>query len=520
MPVDAQGRWYPNLFPKQARLVSICKSGKKRFILASGPRLSGKSLGCLHAICDHAFYTDPANVALVTVTQSSGYDSGIWTDLTELVIPEWIEGDFGMDWVKRPAIQNISKKPYCVVTNSNDNPVRFQLESLKNEQEVESRFKSKRYSCMFINELSNFRHLKTLMTWKECLRMVGLPDEKHLLLADTNPADDGAKSWIYRLFFEIPAIDFDRDKHSFTDEQVKELKFLQPLLHALEFNVEENTFVTDARKAELRATYASDPDLYARYIHGKWVTSSVDALFLNVFRPSVHVIGEIESPGNPHPMAMVTEEKCWELYTGWDLGVVNSAACIVEKITAPNNPHPTFKVLDELVVVGEDFSMDDFVLAFVEKMRFWEQAAGKKLRWTHYSDRSAFDLRDPRFNLYHHQIVYQASPEDTPGGRIQLIAAARGRDSVQQRVDLMRKVLWEERIFFSNTLCPATIEMLKSIRRGRSQLHTIEKGNPHKHIFDAIMYCVASESSGEMSDIAFRMLRTKGTSNSVVSLSI
>lgn len=517
------------MFQKQADLIRLCSSGKSRFNLASGPRISGKSLGCLHVLAHHAWHTDPANIALLTITQSAGYDSGIWTDLTQTTIPEWIDdGAFGMEWAKKPAIQHVSKKPYFSVTNSAGYPVQFTLESLKNEGEVEQRFKGKRYSAIFINELSNFKQLKTFLTLTECLRMLKrdgteLEPQKHLLLADTNPADEGTNSWIYKVWFELPYMNLDED--AAMKEMPIELrdayKLLQPLVGSIEFSIDDNPFVSAERKEQLRASLAMNRDLYARYWEGKWVTASLDALFINVFRENFHVVGEIDT-GRNTPLFMTTEPGCFELFTGWDLGVVNSAFAIIEKTIDPNAPGklPVFKVLDELAIVGEDFSMDDFVVEAVKKMKKWQEIVGKPVRWIHYSDRSAFDMRDAASNRYHHQIVYDASPEDTPGGRIVLRAAARGKQSVQQRVDLMRKLLWEERIFFSATHTPGAIEMLKSIKRGKSALAPIERGNKHKHIFDAIMYAVASECYDEIAQQILATMRKNKSASGVVSISL
>lgn len=509
MPTDPQGNWVPKIFSKQAELINLCRAHKKRYILASGPRLSGKTLGVLHALADHAWNTANANIAIVSITQSAGYDSGVWTDLVETILPEWIAADFGFEWVRPPSIQHVSKKPYCTIRNKFGGISKFQLESLKNEQEVEMRFKSKRYSCMFINELSNFKRRKTLDTWSECLRMVNLPYKDHVLIADTNPADEGTKSWIYKLWFELPNI------------PAKELKpderALQPMLQCVNFTIPDNSFVGDDRITALKAVLSNNRDLYDRYVLGKWVTASLDALFVDVFREEVHVV--------PEPTSfdiMIPEEACFELYTGWDLGVVNSAAVILEKFRKSESDEgaPSFKALDELVVVGEDFSMGDFVREFVEKMRFWEKLIGAaKLRWFHYSDRSAFDMKEPETGRYHHQIVFDECPEDTPGGRIQLIAAPRGPQSVQMRIDLFRKLLWEERMYLSRDRTPKAVEMIQSIKRGKSTLAPIERGSPHKHVFDALTYPIASECIDELQTTVIRTIRTiRQNANGVISV--
>lgn len=502
MPLDAEGRWCPPIFKRQADLIQMCRSHLKRFVLATGPRLSGKSVGCLHAVMDHVWYTDPANVCIVTITQSAGYDSGIWTLLVETIIPQWVEAGFGMEWVKRPGVKASSKKPYCSVRNAAGRPVEIILESLHDEREVEEKFKGKSYSMMFVNELSNFRKRKTFQIWEQCFRMMGLADNRHIFLADTNPSDEGTGSWIYKLWFELSMSDLNRDRDylDLTPEQKALYAKLKPLLGHIEFPVEDNIFASKERVEQLKGTLVSDPDLWARYIEGRWVTASIDAIFAGVFKENFHVIGKPSLSDRDTPETMTLQEGCFELITGWDPGTVNCAFVIIEKARFEDG-QPSFKVLDELVIIDEDVSLDDFTHAAVGKMKFWEAQAGHPLRWLHYSDRSAFDIREPAGNRYHHQIIYSACPEDTPGGRIQLVAAARGRESVSQRVDLLRKLLWEQRIFFSAARTPRAIEMLKAMRRGRSTVTPIERGSRHKHVFDAIMYAVATECYDEIEQI-------------------
>lgn len=483
------------------------------FNLLAGPRLTGKTCNATDILADHAWLTPSANIAIVTVTQSAGYDSGVWPDMTHTTLSNWIGskpsgepvsggGDFGMKWIKKPSVQGVSKKPYCIVSNSLGGQSKFQLESLKNEEEVEARFKGKRYTAIFVNELSNFKKAKTFETWTECLRTIGLPRDKHLFLADTNPADEGKKSWIYQLWFVFPNLT-EIDGRPLTEEE----KWLQRQLRVVTFTLDDNTLIDPDRIMQLKSTLSRNPDLFKRYVLGEWVTASMDALFIDVFKESLQAIGEIETPGNRSPLMMFPEAGCFELISGWDAGIRNSSAHIIEKTwrEIPGKPPVSvFKVLDEHAVIGEDHALDDFTEDFTRKMDFWETIINQKVKWTHWSDRSAFDMKDPEHNRFHHQTVFLASD-----GRVELNAAARGRDSVLQRIGLLRKLLFEDRIYFSNTNCPLTIEMLKSIRRGKSSVSVIERGSPHKHLFDSLMYAIASECVEEIQENIYNHVRSE-----------
>lgn len=514
--------WQPRCTKKQADTINVLRRGDKLYNLLSGCRLSGKTICCLDALADHAWLTPNANIAIVSVTQSAGFDSGVWTDMTEMTLSNWIGqkpsgdpveggGNFGMKWIKKPSVQGVSKKPYCIVSNAYGGQSKFQLESLKNEEEVESRFKSKRYTAIFVNELSNFKKAKTFETWTECLRTVGLDDERHLFLADTNPADEGTKSWIYKLWFEFPNLD-EVDGRPMTDDE----RELQKQLRVVTFTLDDNTLIKPARVARLKASLSRNPDLYARYVLGKWVTASMDALFIDVFKERIHTVPDPTAPGFNNEI-MIPEENCFELIGGFDLGVRNSAACVIEKTwrqEAGKKPVSVFKVLDELTIIGEDHSLSDFTREYVKKMDRWEKYLSSPAKWTYWSDRSAFDMKDPEHNRFHHQTVFLES-----NGRIELRAAARGRDSVQQRIDLLRKLLFEDRIYFSSDACPNAVEMLKSIKRGKSSVSVIEKGSEWKHIFDAISYVLASELVDEIQDSIYNHVRSeRKNENGVISI--
>lgn len=351
--------------------------------------------------------------------------------------------------------------------------------------------------------------------------MIGLPADQHLFLADTNPPEEGQDSWLWDVWFRL----LEAEEN---EVDVRELP-LKRQLARVDFDLSDNIFDPPDRIEELKARYAHDPDIYARYIEGRWIQSSEDALFYKVFRQGVHVVGEIETKLNSDPEIMVPEPNCFELITGWDLGVTNSAAVIAEKtyrdepITDSEGKQtthrvPVIKFLDELVITDEVFDMRDFVKEVCKRMDFWQDITGRgdKILWRAWSDRSAWDMRDPVHNRYHHQIVYEASE-----GRIVLTAAERGPGSVAQRVDLWKKLLFDERLFFSASKCPKLIEMNKSMKRGKSSIAVIQKGSKHKHPFDAASYLVASECLEDLQrQNTLSMFSKRKQESSLVSVSV
>jgi hypothetical protein len=172
--------------------------------------------------------------------------------------------------------------------------------------------------------------------------------------------------------------------------------------------------------------------------------------------------------------------------------------------------------LDELVVLDSDYDMGDYVRAVMEKRKYWEEFIGKPIMWNDWSDRSAFDMKEPISNLYHHQCVALES-----GGTIILQAATGGKrnhESVVQRISLLRRLLFENRLYISGTKCPNIIEMLKSIKKGRGALSVIQKESRHKHVFDALTYWLSSACLHELNQDAINSRRPKTTESGLVSV--
>lgn len=533
MPLDPEtGVWSPALHPKQLEALQACLPGPKNMVLLNGPRWSGKTFSLFHAVPQHAWITDRGNICILTITQSAGVDSGPWQHLTEIFLPQWIEeGNFGMEWAKAPYIQSVTKKPTCKVTNQFGNSTQISLESLKNEDEVEARFKGKAYSMIWVNELSKFKKRKTFDTLKQCLRMPHLLEEQHLFVADTNPdLDLGQESPWYQLWYSLRMADTDEDLEAlYPDVSPEILKPLRDKLKLIEFTIDDNLSLSEDKKKQLMADFAHDPDLLAAYYYGRWVTASTDALFYKVFRPLVHVVGEAATPAHDEVEIMVPEPGCIELISGWDPGAsVNSAAVIgektyrIEKIRDEKGKErelrlPVIKHLDELVVVDTPHDLGDFVLQFLDKMRFWEELIGRpgKVIWRHWSDRSVLDMRSPQAAKYFHQIIYEVSE-----GAINLLAADRGPGTVGQRVDLYRKLLFDDRLFYSREKCPWLINSIKSIKRGTSEIAVIAKGQKWKHAWDASSYMVSSECHDELASQVLLSLKKQKISSTLVSVPV
>lgn len=518
--------WAPPLFPKQFDLLRACREpdGLRKYVLVNGPRWASKSWAALHAICDHAWNVNNGSVCVLCPSIPAGSSSGIWTLLTEQVIPLWIAADFGFKWASlqkqgrwkdelgKPRQDGASKKIYCVVTNKWGGTTRIELNSLKDERDTETEFKNRYFSMIYWSELSNFKKPATFNTLIHALRVPGVAEGDHLMLCDTNPAEEGEDHWAWKMWYWL--------RTARPEELEEDQRPFQKHLRLIEFTLDDNLSLNEDRKKEILASFAHDPDLKARYGYGKWVKASSDALFFGVFRPNIHIIGNVN---DEDPEVLLPEPDVSELHTGWDPGGANPAMVIAEKVhrtverpegrqtpadaaraahglppRVEQQEESVFKFIDELAFVRDALSISDFTELVMGRIDYWQRFVGRKLIWYHWSDSSAFDHREPISNRYIYEEVYAAS-----GGEIALQRVEKGDGSIARAVRLWRRLLYQERMYFSAGYTPKLIEMNRSLKRNKSEkapIDSVAKGQDLRHIFDAARYLVMMECWGELQD--------------------
>ena len=113
-------------------------------------------------------------------------------------------------------------------------------------------------------------------------------------------------------------------------------------------------------------------------------------------------------------------------------------------------------------------------------------------------------MKDIGSGKYYQQIIYEISQ-----GEIELMGAEKKPGSLRAGIDLLRRLLWEERIWINNATCPVTIAAFKGIKRGKSDMAVIQKGTPHKHPIDAFRYLVQSECYDELERAVFLNFRKR-----------
>lgn len=564
MPVSETGQFYLDIAPKQLELVQAVMNpcGHRKYIFANGCKWSGKTRASLDAVVSHAWNVDNARICVIVPTIGAGDDAGIWSELTEKTIPKWIEGDFGLEWWtdKRRAKQRTgakqkgaSKKLYCEITNKHpcrqcegtgkkDNKIcntcqgngcgrsHIELDSLKDERDVETYFFNRYYTMIYWGELQNYKERHTFDTLIQCLRVEGVTkDDDYVMLCDGNPSDLGEDAWQYKLWF-----DFRIDKNV-----PEEQKPLQQNLKLIIFTLDDNPYLSPERKREICSSYDHDPDLKARYILGQWKKSSSDALFGSVFRPSIHVIELDAATGEP--VELIPEPDCIRLITSWDPGGANPAMVIAEKCfqsiidpktgevakdaTGEPKEESVFKWIDELVFVKDDLSIAEFTELALEKMDIWEKLIGHAIEWQHWSDNTAFTQKESISKRTVYEEVFASS-----GGRIILEASdalhrlGKGipqnrPGTVAQGIRLYRKLLFQRRMLFCARKTPKLIQMNKSLRRPpKTMADVIEKNDPNRHVFDAARYLVVRECYDEVAELILEINQANTASSKIISV--
>lgn len=489
----------PELSPKQMSLMRLCRerTGVMKLIGVFGTRLSGKTVISCHCIADHLWNTKDASVLVLCSTAGAAATSGVWNELTEKIIPEWIAQGFGSDdgvnafeWEMEPKIHGATKKMMASIRNKHGGISKLELDSLDDEREVEKKFKSRYYSMIYWSEAGEFRQQTTFTTLALALRIMGLQDDEHLMIVDANPPDNGTEHFLYKFFYQIR---IQRDEDFKEDEAY--LRTIKRSLLLTEWTMDDNPFVSDERKALVKGLYKSNPAQYDRYILGLWIKVVKDALFADSFIPAIHCSADLKNPKEEDEL--ILQPGCTSLITGWDVGFKNPVTYVIEKCYTQINGRDVsvFKFLDELEFVGEGVAVDEFTMVFLEKkVKFWEIEAGQELEWVCWSDSSACNFKESIANRTVSDEVYTVSE-----GRLKLIGVDKGKGSVGNRIRLLRKLLNQNRIIISNGKCPKLVEMLQCIGRGKVD-GTISSHSEWKHFFDAATYPLSKELWIELQD--------------------
>lgn len=472
------GIWLPDLSPKQLDVFG----DYHRFLLLTGPRKCGKTLGACHKILRHCFDIQCADgggarVAVFTVTTKNAKAGGVWMDLTQIALPQWVAANIGMRVVEEPAVTGDTRMSYFKVSNRYGGTAEIQLHSLDYCPDIVEKIRGGRFSLVYFCELDNFDDRIVFDISEDQLRMVGLPWEQHQWIGDTNPPESGTNNWMHDFWFK------EKEQEDHPD------KAFQGQIHRIEFTLDDNPYLDEREKSTLIAKYRRRQSLYNRFVKGIWEEDLTNGFFSDVFLENAHVLGNILKPDRKDWDVITPSSSCTGLIAGFDIGEVNHSAHIVEKIEAPDGNH-VYAVLDELVSLDKNVSVREFTVAFLRMMDKWERYCmekyNRKIQWRCWSDNSAMRWRSAA------EATDALIVRNVSGGRIMLQAAPKFNHSVMARVDCLHRMLYEKRMFYSAS-CPYTIKMTKALKRGSTKIEPIDRRGGHIHVFDSLTYILLAE---------------------------
>lgn len=453
----------------------------KRYLLVDGVRKSSKSVSIDAKLCRHLWEIKYARVGIVSKTLGQG-KIGVWNDLCGWIIEQWIAAGIGFEYTQRPKMEADTKMSSFKIKNLYGGESECQLHSLQHEQEVEIKFKDSRFSMIYLVEADKFKERKTFTVLTDQLRALGVPYEQHQFIADCNPPEEGEDHFLHDVFIKRFGTGNKPDPHF--DDKFQRIPFV----------LEDNTFLSPVEVEEQKTKYLYDPDLYARWTEGKWVKYSAGGHFKDLFISNIHIHGNASARDPDEWEIMVPTENCVELFTGSDPGDTNHATVFSAKRETEKGT--AFDIIDELVLLDRPVSIEEYVELFLQKMDFWEKLlkeryGTEKVRWRHWSDLSAFKFNAAADN-YVHQLVHQFS-----GGRIIFNNAGRLPGFVSQRLSLVKKLLFQQRLFASAQL-KFLQTMFRNLRKGKLAHELIDPHSPEKHVFDAMTYMLAHECPMDM----------------------
>lgn len=465
----ADGRWIPLMVPKAQRVFN----DYTRVILLSGARKSAKTMCALtNRILRHAWEIDGGVVGIVGKTIRN-VSEGLWKDLISFALPGWIDSGIGIKMTLPPRMTADSHMRYCRVSNMHGRECELQLHSLDHDHQVEQKFKSMRFSMLAISEVDQFGDRRVLDVLLDQLRVPGVPFKDHQCLMDANPPIQGQSHWLYNAMVN-------RSKGN---------KELVPNSAVYHFMIDDNWFLGPDEANELKRKYEYSKIKYDRFVNGLWVRDTESTYFNENFIPNIHVVGNCDGPNKADWEILAPPPGTPTLFTGSDLGDVNHA-CTFFSSRVDEAGQVCIDIIDELESIKRPISLSEFALKILEKIDYWNEwmvANGSKNppRWVHFTDSSAMAFKANSSNT-DAKVVFQATK-----GRIVMHPVAKMKGSVLGRINLIKRLLHENRLFVSAS-CRGTIDWLSFLRPGRTASEKIDIDLDCRHLFDSATYGISS----------------------------
>lgn len=458
----------------------------KRFLLCSGAKKTTKTISIANRFLRNMWEVDGAVGAIIGHTMSNT-KHGTYRDLIKWVLPGWCNADFGMKVIRGPITDNASKKEFIIVRNMHGGESEIQLHSLDYELDVEKKFRSLRFSCIWLAEADLFADRSVFDLLRQQLRLIGVPLARHQFLFDCNPPLEGDEHWLHDVFRKA------------TDPKSKHyLPKHEELFKEYQFGLDDNPFMPEEEKEEIKRSYAHDPVKYARFCKGEWIVDTAGGLFDDTYVHNVHCVGSAESPDKSEWECIVPPEDTPRLLTGTDTGAFNHATSFI--VPRMNEEGLwVYDCFDEVCNIGKQVSMDEYAKQVWERVQFWTKWMTDTYKltepplWRHWCDSSLFSY-ESKSNTNDAQIFM-----DVSDGHIGMRSPVgqKHRRQVAARVAMMQRLLHAQR-FFISAQCHWNISWARFLKPGRAANQTLMPGSIHSHTFSATSYAIGAELPHEL----------------------
>lgn len=462
--VQLNGVWYPSRAEKQQKIFDCAH----RYTLIHGPRKTGKSTGIQHKVFRWLVQTENASVGIFSRTTRNG-KQGVWKALIGDIYRSW--NAMGMtEWVKEPGYEMDTKMAFFRLRNQYGGYSECQLHSINYDENAEELLKDSTFTHIYMVEADRFDR-KSFNALQMTLRSASVPYERQQFILDCNPPEEGEDHWLHDVFFKA--------KGETSMEQWK-------LLHEqISVSIDENPFLNEIQKQEIYRTYQHDKILLDRYYYGKWVRGLDNSAFSDVFMPNFHIVGEFDANKRESEMELLRPSTgSYVMDVGLDVGDVNTAVSF--GCPRIDGHWIAYDIVDEIVYLKDRVTLDELTVEIMAHMDKWDEyfekiLKTKKPQWRFWSDPSSLKFKGAIGGTEAQLMELRSN------GRIMMQGVYKAPGTVLKRLDLMKRMLFEERIFFS-AKCFRHIEMLRNLRRGLSQTHIIDRGSDYKHVFDSVTY--------------------------------
>lgn len=474
--------WMPALNKTQVAIFN----DTARYVLAHGPRGTGKGIGCLHALIRHLYDNENALAMACALSIRVG-QQGVLYDLESLVLPAWRDGnrypdfldgkphpkagelmDEGIGLIFTPSkMDPLTKDQIMWVANRHGGWSCVILVSLPYPQVIAARMKGPAPSLIYFDELGEtpsdeyFKHFAAQLG-----RRRGMNKTPQQFYASCNPTGEG--SWVYQKYF-VDCVD-------------EKTGLRNPQFSVHHVPLSENIDRLPPGYLDRLYEAYSDPYERQRLIDGKWVDRpSGDAIFKNYFSMELHVKGDYIKDMGLMPFPNLP------IITGFDPGPANFCVSLMQRVVTKNN-NTFWWIFDEVNLVGAFMPFRKVVPLLLKRFDYWDEQIKTKFKYYHVADEAAFNQVRPDGNMDCAEI------EKYGQGRIKLHPCPKGAGSVAERVSILINALLAQEIYVSAT-CYHTVQML---------LHLVSKKNKpgeydsragltpvrsrHLHPFDSLTY--------------------------------